>query len=265
MAVWRRCSFWPTGRPSAGLGLPRRSGSVDRSREIELNDSFERFSVVIRLRLGLTWSWCPSANCSTPVWLPLRANTVTTSNEVSAALGNPASDPRRWQPRAALALLRGYKLLISPYFAGSCRFVPVVRRLRSRRRPPARSDSEEAGSPSEDSSRCQPLCAGGSRPGAEQVDGKTRPRGNLSLVPGAVRLPGALRSAEAGSGRRPAGSNRHVREAPPARGDSQARAGRSAYAGNAFGCASARARRASATSGSTRRISSPCSQTEAHG
>ena len=26
--------------------------------------------------------------------------------------------------RAALALLRGYKILISPYFAGSCRYVP---------------------------------------------------------------------------------------------------------------------------------------------
>ena len=26
--------------------------------------------------------------------------------------------------RAALAVLRGYKLLISPYFAGSCRYVP---------------------------------------------------------------------------------------------------------------------------------------------
>ena len=26
--------------------------------------------------------------------------------------------------RAALAVLRGYKLLVSPYFAGSCRYVP---------------------------------------------------------------------------------------------------------------------------------------------
>lgn len=26
--------------------------------------------------------------------------------------------------RAALTVLRGYKLLISPYFAGSCRYVP---------------------------------------------------------------------------------------------------------------------------------------------
>lgn len=26
--------------------------------------------------------------------------------------------------RAALGLLRGYKVLISPYFAGSCRYVP---------------------------------------------------------------------------------------------------------------------------------------------
>jgi len=27
--------------------------------------------------------------------------------------------------RAALALIRGYKVLISPYFAGSCRFLPT--------------------------------------------------------------------------------------------------------------------------------------------
>ena len=28
------------------------------------------------------------------------------------------------QVRAALALLRGYKILLSPYFRGSCRFLP---------------------------------------------------------------------------------------------------------------------------------------------
>ena len=31
-----------------------------------------------------------------------------------------------WRPgvRLALALIRGYKILISPYFTGSCRFLP---------------------------------------------------------------------------------------------------------------------------------------------
>jgi uncharacterized protein len=31
---------------------------------------------------------------------------------------------RRFGVRTALALLRGYKYFISPYFAGSCRFLP---------------------------------------------------------------------------------------------------------------------------------------------
>jgi len=65
--------------------------------------------------------------------------------------------------KLALALIDGYKLLISPYFAGSCRFLPscadyareaVIRHgalrgtwLAARRL-----------------SRCQPLCAGGHDP-----------------------------------------------------------------------------------------------------
>jgi putative membrane protein insertion efficiency factor len=41
---------------------------------------------------------------------------MTTGNDDSMALS--------MAQRAALVALRGYKLLISPYFAGSCRFVP---------------------------------------------------------------------------------------------------------------------------------------------
>jgi len=39
---------------------------------------------------------------------------------------NAASEPRDSSPavRLVLLLLRGYKLLISPYFRGSCRFLP---------------------------------------------------------------------------------------------------------------------------------------------
>jgi len=40
------------------------------------------------------------------------------SNDVSAA------GERRVGVRVALALLRGYKFFISPYFHGSCRFLP---------------------------------------------------------------------------------------------------------------------------------------------
>jgi putative membrane protein insertion efficiency factor len=84
-------------------------------------------------------------------------------------VAGPAEDPdgtdpaRRAGARLALAMIDGYKLLISPYFAGSCRFLPscadyareaVIRHgalrgtwLAARRL-----------------SRCQPLCAGGHDP-----------------------------------------------------------------------------------------------------
>lgn len=35
-----------------------------------------------------------------------------------------ADRPLTIAQRAALALIRGYKLLLSPYFAGSCRYLP---------------------------------------------------------------------------------------------------------------------------------------------
>ena len=44
--------------------------------------------------------------------------TEPSSNDVSAA------GERRVGVRVALALLRGYKFFISPYFHGSCRFLP---------------------------------------------------------------------------------------------------------------------------------------------
>ena len=45
--------------------------------------------------------------------------TATSSNDASVR----AAD---WRPgvRVCLVMLRGYKLLISPYFRGSCRFLP---------------------------------------------------------------------------------------------------------------------------------------------
>jgi uncharacterized protein len=36
----------------------------------------------------------------------------------------PAADARTAPQRVALSLLRGYQLLFSPMYAGSCRFVP---------------------------------------------------------------------------------------------------------------------------------------------
>ena len=65
--------------------------------------------------------------------------------------------------RGALVLIRGYKLLISPYFAGSCRFVPSCADY-------AR-DAVLLHGPMRGSwlalrrlVRCQPLCAAGHDP-----------------------------------------------------------------------------------------------------
>jgi putative membrane protein insertion efficiency factor len=49
----------------------------------------------------------------------LKLITETSSNDASAR----AAD-WRLGVRVCLALLRGYKILISPYFTGSCRFLP---------------------------------------------------------------------------------------------------------------------------------------------
>jgi putative membrane protein insertion efficiency factor len=51
----------------------------------------------------------------------LKPNTVTTFSVASASA---EIEPRTLAVRTALLVLRGYKLLLSPLFAGSCRFVP---------------------------------------------------------------------------------------------------------------------------------------------
>ena len=162
MADWRHCSRWPTRPQSVALGSRRPSGWAEQSREIEQSDSFERCSVVTKSRLGLTWSWCPSENSSTPVWLPLRANTVTTSNGVSGVPRSPARGASL-AARGVLTMLGGYKLLISPYFAGTCRFVPSCADY-------AR-DAVLVHGPFRGSwlalrrlVRCQPMCSGGHDP-----------------------------------------------------------------------------------------------------
>lgn len=65
--------------------------------------------------------------------------------------------------RSALTLLRGYKLLISPYFAGSCRFLPSCADY-------CRDAVVQHGAVKgiwlglRRLSRCHPLCAGGHDP-----------------------------------------------------------------------------------------------------
>ena len=114
-----------------------------------------------------------------------------------------------------LALLRGYKLLISPYFRGSCRFLPscadyaaeaidrhgvAARRLAGRRAgSPAAIRSARPGHDPVPHADVTARC-----PGRPDYNGTTRSPRHLPVVPGAVRLPGAVREAgpEAGSRRR---------------------------------------------------------------
>jgi putative membrane protein insertion efficiency factor len=44
--------------------------------------------------------------------------------EPSSNVASPVRADRRPAVRVALWLLRGYKLIISPFFTGSCRFLP---------------------------------------------------------------------------------------------------------------------------------------------
>jgi putative membrane protein insertion efficiency factor len=44
--------------------------------------------------------------------------------EPSSNVGSASSDELSIAARVLLATLRGYKILISPYFRGSCRFLP---------------------------------------------------------------------------------------------------------------------------------------------
>jgi putative membrane protein insertion efficiency factor len=72
-------------------------------------------------------------------------------------------DERSLAVRAALALLRGYKILISPYFRGSCRFLPSCADYAAvaiERHGVLRGGWLAA----RRLARCQPLCAAGHDP-----------------------------------------------------------------------------------------------------
>src|SRR5258705_5162533 len=124
-------------------------------------------------------------------WTRLKVITARTSNEVfdtlaghPADLSNPAKagshEPeetaRVWDPalagfsdsaglaaRAVLALLRIYKLVVSPYYSGSCRFLPSCAdyaREAVMRHGAARGSWLAA----RRLARCHPFCAGGHDP-----------------------------------------------------------------------------------------------------
>ena len=97
-------------------------------------------------------------SCCKPVCLPLKLITAQRSNVDSVSGGNPPL-----LVRLTLGLIRAYKLLISPYFAGSCRFLPSC----------ADYAAEAVGRhgvirggwlASKRLARCHPLCAAGHDP-----------------------------------------------------------------------------------------------------
>ena len=93
-------------------------------------------------------------------------NSATCSNEALAAGADP--DPQtRSAPTlavsAALLLLRGYKILISPLFTGSCRFVPSCSDFAAQA---IREHGLAHGTwlAARRLGRCHPFCAGGYDP-----------------------------------------------------------------------------------------------------
>jgi putative membrane protein insertion efficiency factor len=88
----------------------------------------------------------------------LKQITVPFSNDVSTE-----RDDRTPIVRLALALIRGYKVFISPYFRGSCRFLPSCADYASEaiiRHGVVRGGWLAA----RRLSRCHPLCAAGHDP-----------------------------------------------------------------------------------------------------
>jgi hypothetical protein len=88
----------------------------------------------------------------------LKLITETSSND---AFGKAAD----WRPgvRLCLALIRGYKILISPYFRGSCRFLPSCADYAAEaidRHGPVKGIFLAA----RRLGRCHPLCAAGHDP-----------------------------------------------------------------------------------------------------
>src|SRR5262249_39062788 len=107
-------------------------------------------------------SSCPSESCSKPTWPPLKLNTATTCH---AEFAGPADLPDRHSLAVTLtlALIRGYKIFVSPMFAGSCRFLPSCADY-------ARDAVIKFGVlkgswlAARRLARCHPLCAGGHDP-----------------------------------------------------------------------------------------------------
>jgi putative membrane protein insertion efficiency factor len=101
---------------------------------------------------------CRDESCSKPAYPPLKLITDQRSSVDSVNGGKPPLSVR-----LALGLIRAYKVLLSPYFAGSCRFLPTC----------ADYAAEAVGRhgvirggwlTSKRLARCHPLCAAGHDP-----------------------------------------------------------------------------------------------------
>jgi putative membrane protein insertion efficiency factor len=83
--------------------------------------------------------------------------------EPSSNVGSANSDELSIAVRALLAILRGYKILISPYFRGSCRFLPSCADYASIA--VARHGAVHGGwLAAKRLARCHPMCAAGHDP-----------------------------------------------------------------------------------------------------
>lgn len=92
-------------------------------------------------------------------------NSATFSNVAldEAVSQKAVADAPSWGVRLALVLLRGYKLIISPLFTGSCRFLPSCSDYAAEA---IRLYGVPHGSwlAAKRLARCQPFCAGGHDP-----------------------------------------------------------------------------------------------------
>ena len=106
------------GKPDAPvLALPPPGRWERPSSATAPNGSSASCFAITSRTAGSTWSSCPAAKCSMH---PMPASRPSSH---APRLGNEA-DRARPPSRIALALIRVYKFVLSPLFAGSCRYMP---------------------------------------------------------------------------------------------------------------------------------------------
>ena len=205
---------WPAGRHARHRGHPENGlGRRQKPAKRLARELFRHHKPTGGLDIVVI---VPAARCSMHPMSPSRPN-----SERSSTVGTSLSRPRpvRSRPALGLALIRAYKVLFSPWFTGSCRFVPgcadytaeAIARYGLLRG--SWLGARRLG-------RCHPLGGHGLRPRASpphvpvissndrtapSFHGTPRSSRHLPLVSGAVRLPDLFRASAAGARRwRPA-------------------------------------------------------------